>query len=170
MKMEASMTLQRRLFLLAVTLAAAGAAGAQAQAESAATTADETAIREILSSYEAALNGSDTTAVVSLYTDDGVFMAPNGPSVVGKAAVRRAYDAGSKAVTLHLKFNVAEVVETSPEWAFARTNSAGTITVNATGAKNAEAGQELFIFRKGSDGAWKIARYSFSATSPSPKQ
>jgi ketosteroid isomerase-like protein len=83
--------------------------------------------------------------------------------------VRRAYDAG-KAITLHVKFNIAELVEMSPEWAFVRTNSAGTITVNATGAKSAEANQELFIFRKGTDGMWRIARYSFSTTNPPPHQ
>ena len=30
----------------------------------------------------------------------------------------------------------------------------------------AEANQELFIFRKDDDGAWRIARYSFSPTNP----
>ena len=34
--------------------------------------------------------------------------------------------------------------------------------------KNADTGQELFMFRKGSDGPWKIARYSFSAVNPPP--
>lgn len=159
------------LVAVALLVGAGGTAGARAQAQSPTTTADdETAIRETLSAYEAALNESDTTAVVPLYTDDGVFMAPYRPSAVGKAAVQRAYDADSKAITLHIKFNVAEIVEMSPEWAFARTNSAGTVTVNATGAKNAEAGQELFIFKKGSDGAWKIARHSFSGTNPPLKQ
>jgi hypothetical protein len=36
--------------------------------------------------------------------------------------------------------------------------------VNATGAKSAEGNQELFLFHKSLDGAWKIARYSFSST------
>ena len=47
---------------------------------------------------------------------------------------------------------------------------AGTATVNAAGAKSAEANQELFIFKKDADGAWKIARYSFSTTNPPPRQ
>jgi ketosteroid isomerase-like protein len=96
-------------------------------------------------------------------------MAPYSRPAVGKAAVRQDYDAVFKAITLRVKFNLAEIVEMSPEWAFARTNSAGTNTVNATGARSAEANQELFIFRKGPDGAWKIARYSFSTTNPAPK-
>jgi ketosteroid isomerase-like protein len=83
--------------------------------------------------------------------------------------MRKAYDAVFKAIKLSVKFNVAEVVEMAPNWVFARTNSAGTTTINGTGAKSAEANQELFIFRKGSDKSWKIARYSFSSTNPLPQ-
>ena len=39
-----------------------------------------------------------------------------------------------------------------------------------TGAKTAEANQELFVFRRSTDGRWKIARYSFSTINPPPQQ
>jgi uncharacterized protein (TIGR02246 family) len=126
----------------------------------------EAAIRTAMSSYEAALNGSNTEAVMPLYAEDGVFMAPNNQSAVGKAAVRQAYDAVFKAITLKVKFAIAELVVMSPQWAYVRTNSAGTQTINATGATSREANQELFIFKKGDDGRWRIARYSFSTTNP----
>ena len=61
---------------------------------------DEAAIRSVMSSYEEALNASNTAAVMPLYTEDGVFMPPNSHSAVGKAAVRQAYDAVFKAITL----------------------------------------------------------------------
>jgi uncharacterized protein (TIGR02246 family) len=127
---------------------------------------NEAAIRSVMSSYEEALNASSTAAVMPLYTEDGVFMPPNNHSAVGKAAVRMAYDAVFKAITLHVKFTIAEVVVISPEWAFVRTNSAGTNKINATGAVSPEGNQELFIFKKGGDGEWRIARYSFSTTNP----
>jgi uncharacterized protein (TIGR02246 family) len=130
--------------------------------------ADEAAVRSVLSSYQDALNASNTEAVMPLYTEDGVFMPPNNPSAVGKAAVRQAYGAVFKAITLKVKFTVAELVMMSPEWAFVRTNSAGTNKINATGAVGAEGNQELFIFKKGTDGQWRIARYSFSTTNPLP--
>jgi uncharacterized protein (TIGR02246 family) len=130
------------------------------------TSADEAAIRAVMSSYEAALNVSDTAAVMPLYTEDGVFMAPNSPSAVGTAALRQAYDAVFKAITLNVKFTIAEIVVMSPLWAFVHTDSAGTQKINATGATSREANQELFIFRKGDDGKWRIARYSFSTTNP----
>jgi uncharacterized protein (TIGR02246 family) len=128
--------------------------------------ADQEAIRAAMSSYEAALNGSNTEAAMTLYAEDGVFMAPNNQSAIGKAAVRRAYDAVFKAITLKVRFTIAELVVMAPQWAFVRTNSAGTQKINATGATSAEANQELFIFRKGDDGQWRIARYSFSTTNP----
>jgi|SRR5262249_53944732 len=118
------------------------------------------AIGSVMSSYEAALNASNTDAVMPLYAEDGVFMAPNNQSVVGKAAVRRAYDA----IMLKVKFTIAELVVMSPQWAFVWTNSTGTQKINGTGATSAEANQELFIFRRAT--MVKIARYSFSTTNP----
>lgn len=128
--------------------------------------ANEKAVADVLAKYEAALNASDTDAVMPLYVGDGVFMPPYSQSAVGAAAVRKAYDAVFKAITLSVKFNVAEIVEMAPGWVFSRTNSAGTTTDHATGARSAEANQELFIFKKDADGKWKIARYSFSSTNP----
>jgi uncharacterized protein (TIGR02246 family) len=126
----------------------------------------EQAIVELLEKYQAALNASDTNAVMPLYLDDGVFMPPYSPSAVGRDALRKAYEAVFKAITLHVKFKIAEVMQVGPDWAFARTNSAGTNTDNATAQKSAEANQELFLFKKNADGAWKIARYAFSTTNP----
>lgn len=127
--------------------------------------ANEQAVAAALSKYEEALNQSDTNAVMKLYAPDGVFMAQNFPSSVGADAVRKAYDVVFKAIKLTVKFNVAEVVEVAPDWAFARTNSAGTVKIHATGQTSAEANQELFVFQK-IGGAWKIARYCFSTTNP----
>lgn len=128
--------------------------------------ANEEAVAAVLAKYQDALNQSDTEAVMKLYASDGVFMPQNSPSSVGADAVRKAYDAVFKAIKLSVKFNVAEVVEVASDWAFARTNSAGTATLNATGARSTEANQELFVFRKGTDGKWRIARYCFSTTNP----
>jgi uncharacterized protein (TIGR02246 family) len=131
--------------------------------------ATKEAVSDLLAKYNAALNSSSTDAVMPLYTEDGVFMPPYSPSAVGFEALRKAYDAVFKTITLNVKFTIAEIVELTPEWAFARTNSAGTTLDHATGTKTAEGNQELFILRKDGDGSWKIARYSFSPTNP-PKR
>jgi uncharacterized protein (TIGR02246 family) len=127
--------------------------------------ADEQAVAAVLAKYQDALNQSDTDAVMKLYASDGVFMPQHFPSSVGAVAVRKAYDAVFNAITLTVKFNVAEIHQIAPEWAIARTNSAGTVKVKATGGGGPEANQELFVFQK-IDGTWKIARYCFSTTNP----
>jgi uncharacterized protein (TIGR02246 family) len=127
--------------------------------------ANEKAVAEVLVQYQDALNQSDSNAVMKLYAADGVFMPQNSPSSVGADAVRRAYDAVFKTIKLTVKFNIAEIVEMAPNWVFARTNSAGTVRVHATGEGGSEANQELFLFQK-IGGAWKIGRYCFSTTNP----
>jgi uncharacterized protein (TIGR02246 family) len=125
--------------------------------------ADEQAVAAVLAKYQDALNQSDTNAVMKLYASDGVFMPQNFPSSVGADAVRKAYDSVFTAITLCVNFNIAEIHQIAPEWAIARTNSAGTVKVKATGGGGPEANQELFVFQK-IDGTWKIARYCFSTT------
>jgi uncharacterized protein (TIGR02246 family) len=129
---------------------------------------DEAAVRALLGRYQDALNASNTDRVMPLYAEDGIFMWEFHPSVIGHANLRRAYDEVFAAITLQVRFTVEEFVQMSPEWSFARTSSAGTQTVKASGRKSAEANQELFIFRKRS-GGWKIARYCFSSINPPPR-
>ena len=126
---------------------------------------EEQAIANLLHTYQEALNQSSTEAVMPLYAPDGIFMPQNSPSAIGTDAVRKAYDAVFANITLAVTFHIAEVHQLAPDWAFARTNSAGTVTVHSTGAKSAEANQELFLFQK-IDGTWRIARYCFATTNP----
>src|SRR5262245_59643236 len=126
---------------------------------------NEQGVAAVLARYHDALNQSDTEAVMNLYAPDGVFMPEYSPSSVGATAVRKAYDLVFDAIALRVKFDVAEIKQVAPDWALARTNSAGTVKVRETGETLPEANQELFVFQK-VDGSWKIARYCFAATSP----
>jgi uncharacterized protein (TIGR02246 family) len=130
---------------------------------------DRKDIEAVLAKYEQALNASDTDTVMTLYADDGVFMAQHSAPNVGREAVQRAYDRVFAAIDLDVRFTVDEVTPVSPQWAFARTRSEGFVTVNATGDKAPEANQELFVFKKQDSGEWKIARYIFATTNP-PRQ
>jgi uncharacterized protein (TIGR02246 family) len=113
--------------------------------------------------------GGDTAAVLPLYTDDGIFMPPYSQSAIGRDAIRKAYDDVFKELKFNVKFNIAEIVQMAPTWAYVRTSSAGTTAHYSTGRTTSEANQELFVFKKSDDGAWKIARYSFSPTNPPAK-
>ena len=130
-----------------------------------ATDLDKAQIEAVLKSYEHVLNASDVDGVVRLYTEDGVFMAQHNPSAVGIQQVEAAYTAVFQAIDLNVEFDIVEVEVIADDWAFARTNSSGTTSINATGDKVAEGNQELFVLRK-VGGDWKIARYAFSTTNP----
>ena len=127
---------------------------------------DEDGIRSTMAAYNDALNGGKTAAVLPLYIEDGVFMPPYSQSAVGKGSVGKAYDAVFEELKFNVKFAIAELVVMAPTWAYVRTNSAGTTGHHSTGKRTAEANQELFVFEKGEDGKWRIARYSFSPTNP----
>jgi ketosteroid isomerase-like protein len=163
-RVAASLYIKSALAAASLMASAAFAAHAQTSAES---STEKAAIGATVTSYEAAMN---TDALIALYAEDGVLMPPYTHSVVGKAAVREAYVAGAKVFLLDVKFNIAEVVQMAPDWAFIRTNSKGTMKIKATGTTSEEANQELFILRKELGGEWKIASYSFSSTNPAPKQ
>jgi uncharacterized protein (TIGR02246 family) len=168
--MPAQFSLRSALLAAVVFAGAIYAAGTPASAAdtdgvSGATAAhDETAIRQVLSEYNAALNGGNTAAVLPLYSEDGVFMPPYSQSAIGKAAVAQAYDKVFEELKFQVKFNIAEIHVLAPHWAFVRTNSAGTTLHHSSSKATSEANQELFIFHKDDDGQWRIARYSFSPT------
>ncbi len=126
---------------------------------------DQENIRAVLKAYEQVLNASDVAGVRKLYTKDGVFMAQHNPSAVGMQQVEAAYTGAFQAIDLNVEFDIVEIEVIADDWAFARTNSSGTTTINATGDKVAEGNQELFVLQK-IDGDWKIARYAFSTTNP----
>ncbi len=136
-------------------------------AEPAAVAADsaKAKIEKLLRDYERVLNASDVGGVLKLYTEDGVFMAQHNPSAVGIKQVQAAYTSVFQAIDLNVAFDIVEIEVIADDWAFARTNSSGTTTINATGDKVAEGNQELFVLQKIDDN-WKIARYCFSTTTP----
>src|SRR6266699_1017145 len=123
----------------------------------------EQELRTLLTTYETSLNAGDAARIEQLYAEDGVFMPAGFPTASGRPAVRGAYDAVFANIRIAIHFTVDELT-VKGEVAYARTHSAGTATVVATGASGPEQNRELFVFARGKNG-WKIARYMFNKTS-----
>lgn len=117
-------------------------------------------IRELLATYERALNTDDTALAVSCYTQDGMFMPTTLPTAVGPE-LAEAYDAVFAAIHLAVVFTIDEVTVFSDTAAAALTRSNGTQTVRATSTTTPESNRELFTFAV-EDGRWKISRYMFN--------
>jgi uncharacterized protein (TIGR02246 family) len=139
-------------FLAAIPFTAGGAQNAA-----------EKQIQTLLANYETSLNAGDAGRIEQLYTVDGAFMPAGFPTASGRPAVRGAYDAVFKNIRIAIHFTVDEL-KVKGDFAYARTHSAGTSTVVATGASGPETNRELFIFARTPDG-WKIARYLFNKAS-----
>jgi len=114
---------------------------------------DVAQVKKLLGNYERVLNASDVNGILKLYAKDGVFMPQHSPSQVGTDAIRAAYEHVFEAIDLDVEFDIIEVEILSDQWAFARTTSTGTTTINADGAKVPEANQELFLLGKQTSGS-----------------
>src|SRR5437016_9256959 len=123
----------------------------------------EQQLRTLLATYETSLTAGDAARIEQLYAEDGVFMPAGFPTAAGRSAVRGAYDAVFSNIRIAIHFTVDELT-VKGDVAYARTHSAGTATVLATGASGPEANRELFIFARGANG-WRIARYMFNKAS-----
>lgn len=122
-----------------------------------------TAIETLLFTYRDALNTSDVNKVLTLYTEDGVFMPSNAPTSVGQTHVKGAYEYVFSTIQLNIEFYIDEIV-INGNTAFARTTSKGTVLIHANGQTAPEENRELFLLQK-VNGKWKIARYMFNKMS-----
>lgn len=121
---------------------------------------EKSAIEKLLFSYRDALNASDVTKVLPLYTNDGIFMPSNAPSAIGQEQLKGSYEFVFKSIQLNIEFYIDEI-EIDGNFAFARTTSKGTTLIHANGQTVPEENRELFVLQKIS-GQWKIARYMFN--------
>jgi len=123
-------------------------------------------VESLLKAYETALNASDAEAVMALYGADPIFMPQNAPAMVGRDAVRRAYDQVFSTIKLTVQFKIHEV-EVLGDTAWGRTTSAGTTKILATGKVVSESNNELYVFKR-EDGSWRAHRYLFAEAIPTP--
>jgi len=129
------------------------------------TTVDENQeITDLLFTYRDALNASDVSKVLSLYTGDGIFMPSGAPTSIGAEQVKGTYEFVFSNIKLSIEFTIDEII-VNGDYAFARTTSKGTTLIHATGETVPEENRELFVLQK-ENGSWKIDRYMFNKMRP----
>jgi uncharacterized protein (TIGR02246 family) len=115
---------------------------------------DERAIRELVENWMAASRAGDTAAVLSLMSDDVIFMVP-GREPFGKEAFA-ASSQSMNGMRLEGKADIREL-KVLGDWAYLRNFIEITITPPA-GTSMRRSGYTLTILRKGTDGKWLLAR------------
>jgi len=124
------------------------------------TTTDLSTIEKLIFSYQNALNASDASMVIELYTKDSVLMPNSEPTVEGAGQVKGFYQYVFDNFSYMLQFSIIEIV-VSGNYAFARSTSKGSFIIKAKGQTIPDENRELFVLEK-VDGKWKIARYLFN--------
>ena len=116
--------------------------------------AEEQAIRDLIDTWMRASRDGDTATVLSLMTDDVVFMVP-GREPFGKEAFAAASE-GMKNVTIDGRARIVEL-QILGDSAYLR-NHIDITTTPAGGSPTHRSGYTLTILRKQPDGRWLLAR------------
>ena len=115
---------------------------------------DERAIRGLIDTWMAASKAGDTATVLSLMTDDVLFMVP-GREPFGKQEFAAAAQ-GMQGATIDGKSEIVEL-KVLGDWAYLRGRLQIAMTPPA-GNPIHRSGYTLTILRKEADGKWRLAR------------
>jgi uncharacterized protein (TIGR02246 family) len=116
---------------------------------------DEQAIRRLLTTWLDASKAGDTEKVLSLMTEDVVFLMTGQPPMRGKAAF-----AASQAALKNAKIDASgeiQEIKVLGDWAYMWTKLSVVITPSGGATPTKRAGNTLSILRRQADG-WVIAR------------
>lgn len=116
---------------------------------------DKRAIEGLVDTWLAASAEGDHQTVLSLMTDDVVFMVPD-----QEPFSREAFQAISeqmKGVRMEADREIKEL-RILGDWAYLRVHLKMTMTPRAGGSPIRRSGYTLTLLRKGTDGKWRIAR------------
>jgi uncharacterized protein (TIGR02246 family) len=118
-------------------------------------TDDERAIRELVDTWLLAGRNGDTQTLLSLMTDDVVFMVP-GDKPFGKEEFAVAAER-MKDVRIEGRSDIQEI-QICGKCAFLRNYIEMTVTPPDGGTSIRRTGYTLTILRKDTDGRWRLAR------------
>ena len=118
---------------------------------------DIRAIKQLAADWRSGWLAGDAEALLSLYAEEPVLMPQGQPAIFGKDAIRSLYQAVLKEVVIKSRGTLMEV-EASGDWGYFWSTYTLTATPKAGGKAISSRGKSVFIVKRESRGAWKIAR------------
>jgi len=118
---------------------------------------DLAAIKQFLKSSGDAVNAGDVETEVNRFTEDGIYLWPDAPSIEGQGELRNWFRNRFAKVNVKLE-NVTEEIEVCGDWAFERGTYVAQIQPTERDEAETVYGKYINILRKQVDGTWKIAR------------
>jgi uncharacterized protein (TIGR02246 family) len=117
---------------------------------------DERAIRAVHSIWIEAVNGGDLDCLLTLITDDVVFLNP-GQSPFGRDKFAANFPAAHQQFRIDCSSELEEVVVVG-EVAYTRSRDALSVTPRTGGEATQLAGYRITVYRKQPDAHWLLAR------------
>ena len=117
---------------------------------------DERAIRELHSTWIAAVNAGDLARLLSLMADDVVFLNP-GRAPIGRDGFSPGFSAAHQQARVNCISELEDVVVVG-EVAYTLSRDSLSVTPRAGGEATQFAGHRITIYRKQPDGRWLLAR------------
>jgi ketosteroid isomerase-like protein len=126
--------------------------------------ADRTAIRQSDENNVKLMNAKDWKGVLALYTEDAIELPPNHAAIQGKAAIQAWLQAFPPLSDFH-----AESLEIVGQEDLAFDRGTYSMTVTPAGAPPIkDHGKYLTLWRKQTNGSWKVVRDVFNSDLPQP--
>lgn len=126
----------------------------------------QTAVEATWRTYCSSLKAGDADTWIALWDENGIQLPPGAPMVVGRKNIEKAIRGALQAVSfVDFTIDLAET-ETAGNLGFARGTYAATMKPQAGGPEAAINGKYLTVFKKQSDGSWKIYRDCFNSNTP----
>jgi uncharacterized protein (TIGR02246 family) len=119
------------------------------------------AIKNLLQTYQRALNEANVGLVRSVYAKDAIVIGQPFPTATGIEEIISIYTDFLSKLDFNVQFDLLEL-ELSGDLGFIRTRSHGTIVPKGQKPTGSEGNREIFIVKK-IRGAWKFYRYIFNA-------
>lgn len=140
----------------------AGGAAADSTAAAAARASADT-IRSLEQQWSQAAGRHDATAFASFYAADGTIFPPGSPEVTGSDAIQKLISQVIGDTTSTVSFQPTAVyVAASNDMAWDH----GTVAI--TSAAGVAPGKYVVVWKRGSDGSWKVAADIFNLNAPPP--
>ena len=118
---------------------------------------DEQAVSKAMDDYVAAVRSSDAKKIIAWWTDDGIFIEKNQPTVVGAATMESQMAA--VLATMKITRVALERVDLSVSGDLAYViGNFEEVVQPPEGKPISSTGRVVYIWKRQADGAWKIAR------------
>lgn len=120
-------------------------------------TNDEKAIRNVISSWQKAIAEGDLDRILTLMSEDVVFLTPGQPPMHGRETFAAASRTNAGQIDIEASGEPVEI-QVSGDMAYAWTNLTVTITPRNGDTPTRRRGSTLSIFRKTAAGNWVLSR------------